>query len=164
MKCRPIEVPVAAVELAACAKEGKQYNWCLYLLNQFMEDCISAQEHNQLFHYSWLLVLIAFVTWKESKNSEFIPVQNDYRGVRYVNLWAIAHPDKQCLNNIVFYTYYQQPCALITDRVKDNKAGYKPIHQEGQVCCGHTQNLHQAVWSEEDRLVHQSVSYGTNGH
>lgn len=32
-KCRPTKVPTTAVDLAACAKEGKYYNWCLYLLN-----------------------------------------------------------------------------------------------------------------------------------
>lgn len=66
-KCQPNEVPAGAIDLVAQAKEGKQYNWCMYLLNHFMEDCTSTQEHNQPFHYSWLLVLMAFVTWKESK-------------------------------------------------------------------------------------------------
>jgi hypothetical protein len=42
-RCRPTKVPVAVVELAAYAKEGKQYNLFLYLLNQFMEDCAGAQ-------------------------------------------------------------------------------------------------------------------------
>jgi hypothetical protein len=85
-KCRPTKVPTAAMELATSTKEEKPYNWCLYLLNQLMEDCVGTQEHNQPFHYSWLLVLIAFVKWKELKHSEFLPVQNDYKGVHYVNL------------------------------------------------------------------------------
>lgn len=73
-KCRPTEVLAAVVELATCAKEGKQYNWCLYLLNQFMADCIGTQENNQPFHYSWLLVLLEFLMWKEPKHSEFLHV------------------------------------------------------------------------------------------
>ena len=38
-KCLPSEVPVGAIDLAMHVKEGKQYTWCLYLLNQFMDDC-----------------------------------------------------------------------------------------------------------------------------
>ena len=72
-----------------------------------MEDCVGAQEYNQPLHYSWLLVLMAFVMWKEPKYSEFLSVRSDYRGVRYANLWATTHPEKQRMNNMVFYTYYQ---------------------------------------------------------
>ena len=87
-KCRPNEVPAGAIDLATQAKEGQQYNWCMYLLNQFMEDCTAAQEHNQPFHYSWLLVLMAFIMWKEPKHTQLLPVRRNYRGVRYANLWA----------------------------------------------------------------------------
>ena len=38
-KFRPNDVPTGASDLVAQAKEGKQYILCLYLLNQFMEDC-----------------------------------------------------------------------------------------------------------------------------
>lgn len=73
-KCKPTEVPIVAVDLAAQEKDEKSYNWCLYLLNQFMEDYVGAQENNQLFHYSWLLVLITFVSWEEPKHNKFLPV------------------------------------------------------------------------------------------
>ena len=42
--CRPTEVPATMVDLAHCVKEGVEYNWSLYLLNQFIEDCKAAQE------------------------------------------------------------------------------------------------------------------------
>lgn len=45
-KCCPNEVPIGAIDLAVQAKEGTQYNWCMYLLNQFMEDCRAMQENN----------------------------------------------------------------------------------------------------------------------
>ena len=45
-------------------------------------------------------------------------MQSDCRGVRYANLWATAHPEKQCMNNLVFYTYYQQLCELIANKPK----------------------------------------------
>ena len=115
-KCRPNEVPIGAIELATQDKEGKQYNWCLYLLNQFMEDCTVAQEHNQSFHYNWLLVLMVFITWKEAKYTQFLSVRGECRGVLYANLWANVDPERQCINNQVFYTYYQQLCTLIASR------------------------------------------------
>ena len=37
-KCRPSEVPAREIDLVVQEKEGMQYNWCLYLLNHFMED------------------------------------------------------------------------------------------------------------------------------
>lgn len=120
-KCRPTKVPATVVDLAAQEKDGKPYNWCLYLLNQFMEDCTGAQEHNQPLHYSWMLVLLTFVMWKETKHNTFLPVWNDCRGVRYVNLWATADSDRQRLNNMVFYTYYQQLCVLIADKLRITK-------------------------------------------
>ena len=42
--CHPTEVPAIVVDLAHCVKEGVEYNWSLYLLNQFIEDCKAAQE------------------------------------------------------------------------------------------------------------------------
>ena len=45
-KCLPNEVPSGAIDLTSQDKEGHGYNWCLYLLNQFMEDCTTVQEQN----------------------------------------------------------------------------------------------------------------------
>lgn len=59
--CRPTEVPATVVDLAHCVKEGVEYNWSLYLLNQFIEDCRAAQETVQPLCYSWLLIIIMFV-------------------------------------------------------------------------------------------------------
>ena len=59
--CRPTKVLATVVDLAHCVKEGVEYNWSLYLLNQFIEDCRAAQKIAQPLHYSWLLIIIAFV-------------------------------------------------------------------------------------------------------
>ena len=42
--CRPTEVPATVVDLDHYVKEGVEYNWSLYLLNQFIEDCKAVQE------------------------------------------------------------------------------------------------------------------------
>ena len=72
-----------------------------------MEDCRVVQENNQPFHYSWLLVLMAFITWKEPKYTQFLSARGECPGVRYANLWANADLERQRINNQVFYTYYQ---------------------------------------------------------
>lgn len=41
-KCRPSEVPMGTIDLATHEKEGKQYNWFSYWLNQFMDDYKAA--------------------------------------------------------------------------------------------------------------------------
>ena len=93
----------------------------MYLLNQFMEDCRAMQENNQPFHYSWLIVLMAFVTWKEPKYTQFLLAWCECRGVHYANLWANANPKRKHVNNQVFYTYYQQPSTLIDSKPKITK-------------------------------------------
>ena len=60
-KIRPNQVSGPTIELTDTTRDGVQYNWALYLLNQFTEDCIAMQDQNQPFHYAWLLILIGFV-------------------------------------------------------------------------------------------------------
>lgn len=83
------------------------------MLNQFIEDCRAAQETTQPLHYSWLLIIIVFVRWKEPRDSQFLIVPTDCRGVHYANLWATKDPEHKNLSNMVFYTYYQMLCEAI---------------------------------------------------
>lgn len=99
--------------ISQCVKEGVEYNWSLYLLNQFIEDCRPAQETVQPLRYSWLLIIIVFVGWKEPRDSQFLTILTDFRGVRYANLWASRNPEHENLSNMVFYTYYQMLCEAI---------------------------------------------------
>lgn len=46
-----------------CAK-GVFYNSETYLLNEFVEDCREAQDPGHMFHYSWLLNLVAVEAWR----------------------------------------------------------------------------------------------------
>ena len=49
------------------------------------------------------------------------PVRGECRGVRYVNLWANQDPDNQRVSNNVFFTYYQQLCAVVASRPRITK-------------------------------------------
>lgn len=72
-----------------------------------MDDCKVVQESNQQFHYTWLLILMTFVTWNEPSHTQFLTVRGECRGFHYANLWANPNPDRQRINNHVFFTYYQ---------------------------------------------------------
>jgi hypothetical protein len=113
-KCRPNQVSGLAIKLADTARDKVQYNWTLYLLNQFNDDCIAAQDHNQPFHYAWLLILIRLIGWKEPKQGIFLNTNLSFRGARYANLWVTSDPMKQDANNMVFYYYYDQLCKAIS--------------------------------------------------
>lgn len=36
-------------------------NWAKYIVNLLDQDCHKAQDHGYEFHFSWLLILIAFI-------------------------------------------------------------------------------------------------------
>ena len=71
------------------------------------------QDHNQPFHYVWLLILIGLVGWKEPKQGIFLNTNLSFRGARYVNPWVTLDAARQESNNTVFYYYYDQLCKAI---------------------------------------------------
>jgi len=108
-KVHPKEVTGSVIHLAIQVAEGEQFNWCLFLLNIFQQDCLTAQdEASHPFHFSWLLILCAFVGWKEPPHTQFRQLESgEPRGTRYTNLWETSSPAKKKNNMIVFYEYYK---------------------------------------------------------
>jgi hypothetical protein len=53
-----------------CTK-GTMLSWASYLLNLFVEDCRDAQDLGTWFHYSWILILITLIGWKEPQYTYF---------------------------------------------------------------------------------------------
>ena len=67
------EVTGSVIHLAVQVAEGEQFNWCLFLLNIFLADCLAVQdEPNHPFHFSWLLILCAFIGWREPPHTQFL--------------------------------------------------------------------------------------------
>jgi hypothetical protein len=52
-----------------------QMNWVSYLINELEKDCREAQDQGYEFHFSWLLILIAFVTWEMPEGATFLEVR-----------------------------------------------------------------------------------------
>jgi hypothetical protein len=71
-KCRKEEVSVGVVVAATQCVEGTTLSWAPYLLNLFLDDYKDVQDLGTKFHYSWLLILIVVMEWKEPKYSFFV--------------------------------------------------------------------------------------------
>jgi hypothetical protein len=67
IKCHKEEVPTGVVVVATQCVVGTTVRWAPYLLNFFLGDCKDAQDLGTKFHYSWLLMLITIMGWKEPK-------------------------------------------------------------------------------------------------
>lgn len=83
------------------------------------------QDHNQPFHYAWLLILIGLISWKEPKQGIFLSTNLNFKGACFAKLWVTLDAVKQDANNMVFYYFYEQLCKAIkinlcvTHEVKD---------------------------------------------
>jgi hypothetical protein len=74
-KNRPMQVTGFVVDLAGKCAEGLQMNWVKHLVNQLELDCREAQDQGYEFHFSWLLVLIAFVSWEMLEGVTFPDIE-----------------------------------------------------------------------------------------
>ena len=64
-------------------------------------------EENHSFHFSCLLILIAFMGWREPPHTQFPQLTlGACRAARYSNLWESNNQIKKRNNVIVFYEYY----------------------------------------------------------
>ena len=67
----PTQVRGFIVDLTGKCVEGMQMNWVSYLVNELEKDCRKAQDQGYEFHFNWLLILIAFVSWEMSAGATF---------------------------------------------------------------------------------------------
>jgi hypothetical protein len=84
-------------------------NWAKYLVNQLEIDCREAQDQGHEFHFSWLLILIAFIAWELPEGATF-PDLDPFEplAVKFSTLWYSNNMNKQWQSNVVFHTYYTQ--------------------------------------------------------
>jgi hypothetical protein len=97
------------VDLTGKCVEGMQMNWVNYLVNELEKDCREAQDLGYEFHYSWLIILITFVTWKMPEGATFPEIEpSEPLATRFSTLWYTNDMMKQWQSNVVFHAYYQQ--------------------------------------------------------
>jgi hypothetical protein len=84
-----------------------QMNWVSYLINKLEKGCREAQDQGYKFHLSWLLILIAFISWEMPKGETFPEVEPlEPLAMRFTTLWYTSDMAKKWKSNVVFCTYY----------------------------------------------------------
>jgi len=82
------ELHAVIVSLAMECITGVHFHWATYLCQGFSIDCRDAQKGWKTFHYSWLIILIELIVWKELEDSQFPFVEmHVYEEARYASLW-----------------------------------------------------------------------------
>jgi hypothetical protein len=84
-------------------------NWAQYLVNQLEMDCRGAQDQGYEFHFSWLLIIIAFITWELLEGATFPEIETfEPLAAKFCMLWYSSDMNKQWQSNAVFHTYFNQ--------------------------------------------------------
>jgi hypothetical protein len=87
-KNRPTQVTGFVVYLAGKCVEGMQMNWASYLINELEKDYHKEKDQGYEFHFSWLLILITFFTWKMPEGVTFPKVEpSESLVARFSTLW-----------------------------------------------------------------------------
>lgn len=73
-KCRGSEVSTMVIALAEQCREGVRFNWAQILCDEYLTNCMEAQEQGKTFHYVWLLLSILLVTGELLEDSQFPPL------------------------------------------------------------------------------------------
>jgi hypothetical protein len=98
-------------------------NWAKYLVNQLELDCREVQGQGHDFHFSWLLILIAFIAWEILEGATFSEIEPfKPLAVKFCTLWYSSDMKKKWQSNVVFHAYYNQLKNAIqyTPRIKPN--------------------------------------------
>jgi hypothetical protein len=85
-KCHREEVSTGVVIVATQCVEGTTVSWAPYLLNFFLYGCKDAKDLGTKFHYSWMLILIAIMGWKEPSYTDFGTRPTPNCGAMYLSL------------------------------------------------------------------------------
>jgi hypothetical protein len=100
------EVPIMVVAAVAQCPEGTILIWAPYLLNMFLEDYKDMQDLGTEFHYSFLLILIALIGWREPKYTYFCERNSHCRATRYILLGSTSDSKSRSENASMFVGYY----------------------------------------------------------
>jgi hypothetical protein len=95
-KNRPTQVTGFIVDLARKCAEGLQMNWAKYLVNQLELNCREAQDQGYEFHFSWLLIMIAFIFWEMPEGVTFLDIEPfEPLAAKFSILWYSSDMNKK---------------------------------------------------------------------
>jgi hypothetical protein len=71
-------------------------NWVKYLVNQLELDCREAQDQGYKFHFSWLLILITFISWEMPEGGTFPDIKPfEPLAAKFSTLWYSSEMNKK---------------------------------------------------------------------
>jgi hypothetical protein len=108
-KNRSTQVSWFVVDLTGKCVGGVQMNWSKYLVDQLELDCREVQDQGYEFHFSWLLILVAFIAWEMSEDVVFpetLPFEP--LAAKFSTLWYTTDMNKKWKLNTLFHRYYIQ--------------------------------------------------------
>jgi hypothetical protein len=89
--------------------EGLQMKLKKYLVNQLDQDCCETQDQGYEFHFSWVLILIAFIAWEMPEGATFLELEpSEPLAAKFTSLSNSSDMGKKWQSNAVFHTYYLQ--------------------------------------------------------
>jgi hypothetical protein len=75
--------------------EGLQMNLVNYLVIQLEFDCREARHQGYEFHFSWLLILIAFTAWEIPEGATFPNIEPfEPLAMKFTTLWYSSDMEK----------------------------------------------------------------------
>jgi hypothetical protein len=104
-KCRKEEVPAGVVATTTQCANDTMLSWAPYLLNLFLDDCKDAQDLGTKFHYSWLMILIALIGWKEPPYSYFCDRVGRCHATWYTSMGSTLDSKRRSGNANTFSRY-----------------------------------------------------------
>jgi len=108
IKCHKEEVPVRVIMAATQCTDGTMLSLAPYLLNMFLDDCRDAQDRGTKFHYSWILILITLIGWREPHYTYFCEQNSWWCAVWYMSLGSTSDPKIKSTNASRFVLYYNK--------------------------------------------------------
>jgi hypothetical protein len=104
-RCCREEVPVGVVVVADQCVEGTIVRWAPYLFKLFLDDFKDAQDLGTEFHYTWLIMLIAFMGCREPRYVTLVTRPKPNQGERYLFLKSTSDARNKRMNRSIFEGY-----------------------------------------------------------
>jgi hypothetical protein len=127
-------------------------------VNQVEIDCRESQDQVHEFHFSWLLILIAFVAWELSEGATFPDIDPfEPLTVKFSTLWYLNDMNKKWKSNAIFHTYYTQLNLSIHSKPRmtsNNFHRFQPLIKFSEDC----HFIYITTRADENKEQIQSVS------
>jgi hypothetical protein len=99
------EVPTGVVAVATQCENDTMLSWAPYLLNLFLDECKDAQDLGTEFHYSWMMILITLIGWKEPPYSYLCDRVGCCRTTWYTSMGNTSDAKRRSGNSNTFDRY-----------------------------------------------------------